>query len=211
MEAKHRSYGNEACLESNPVIQVIPAQKFLRIHLNGSYDKFDTAIRMGILKFFSHTIRVEYSRESRGTQSSNARIKRNEMFLLEKKLLLPKYKSNEDQQCTLLIRQANSLTENLFQRVREKLLLTSYHPILNEIELITTEKNLCVQTVYIDGQNSIPRILDSMDQFLESNLYEHADRYFCVMSLDIDQNPSHSNEKRILRCTIRREVKPALI
>lgn len=46
---------------------------------------------------------------------------------------------------------------------------------------------------------------------LESNLYEHADRYFCVMSLDIDQNPSHSNEKRILRCTIRREVKPALI
>lgn len=191
--------------QNEAAILFMPKQTFLTLQVSDYSIRFDRAMRAGVLKWLSQRILFAYEKEF-GT-AKGTRWKSDGTFSLEKQWLLPTGKADsKSTACTLMIRQPDFLTESFIKKIYRETKMSSYHPLLEEIQQITAESCLCSQILHTGSAEELSKSLTVMDQYVQQHHYAYADEYLQEIDLVRDDQEKDRIERKILRRRVRENI-----
>ena len=205
MKHEYKKHEKELyCPKEKPQLLNVPKQKFFCIKGKGNPNNKDFSERIAVLYSLSYAVRMMpkngfapdgyfeytvYPLEGVWDVSEDAR---NSKELIKDGLLY-----------TIMIRQPNFVTKEVFQKAFEIANKKKPHPMLEEVYFDEIEDGLSVQILHNGSYDSEPESFNKMKKFIEDNNYEIKTLVHREIYLTDSRKVEKDNSKTILRYRIR--------
>jgi len=205
MKHEYKKHEKELyCPKEKPQLLNVPKQKFFCIKGKGNPNNKDFSERIAVLYSLSYAVRMMpkngfapdgyfeytvYPLEGVWDVSEDAR---NSKELIKDELLY-----------TIMIRQPNFVTKEVFQKAFEIANKKKPHPMLQEVYFDEIEDGLSVQILHNGSYDSEPESFNKMKKFIEDNNYEIKTLVHREIYLTDSRKVEKDKSKTILRYRIR--------
>ena len=205
MKHEYKKHEKELyCPKEKPQLLNVPKQKFFCIKGKGNPNNKDFSERIAVLYSLSYAVRMMpkngfapdgyfeytvYPLEGVWDVSEDAR---NSKELIKDGLLY-----------TIMIRQPNFVTKEVFQKAFEIANKKKPHPMLQEVYFDEIEDGLSVQILHNGSYDSEPESFNKMKKFIEDNNFEIKTLVHREIYLTDSRKVEKDKSKTILRYRIR--------
>lgn len=158
---------------TKPQVIQIPKQKFITIKGAGDPNEAAFSDRVGVLYSLAFPIKMAFKRLTVNSKKQNGQFSYTDYTVYPLEGLWTT--TNPDNlldkssfQYTLMIRQSDYVTEELFQETLAAVKKKKPHPLLDEIKFETIEEGLCIQALHKGSFDDEPATFAKMAQFAQS-------------------------------------------
>lgn len=189
-----------------PIILTIPKQNYITIQGQGDPNKEDFAERVGVLYTLSYQVKMRYKALCAGNpgQYDLSGYQDYTVFPLEG-IWTSSSRNPLEKDCfiyTLMIRQPDFITKEIYEGAFENAKLKKPHPLLSEAVFTTLEDGLCVQKLHKGSYDEEPASFAEMDQMIRKEGYVRLNEQHREIYLTDARKTAPEKRKTILRYQI---------
>ncbi|MBO1308034.1 GyrI-like domain-containing protein [Enterococcus sp. 669A] len=191
-----------------PQVIQVPKQTFITIKGEGNPNEEAFSDRVGVLYSLAFPLKMAFKR-----MAVNDKTRREEfsytdytVYPLEGEWQTTNPDNLLDKtsfQYTLMIRQSDYITEEIFEETLTTVKKKKPHPLLDEIEFVTLEEDLCVHALHNGSFDDEPVTFAKMEQFAQEQKLQRLHLYHKEIYLNDARKTPPAKRKTILRFQVR--------
>lgn len=189
---------------AQPVVITVPNQSFITIKGEGNPNKEDFAQRVSVLYTLSYQVKSLYKSQYNGISNPSG-FEDYTVFPLEG--IWDSTSQNPlEKDCfryTIMIKQPDFITKDLFAEAYEKVQKKKPHPLLKEAEFQSMEDGRCIQLLHIGSYDDEPQSFALMDKFAGQQGLARLSHIHREIYLSDARRTSPEKRKTILRYQVK--------
>lgn len=179
-----------------PRLVNVPLQKFIMISGKGNPNDTDFSDKISALYALAYAIKMDYKSVATANEIQDFTV-----YPLE-----GVWKSKEDRELikeklvyTIMIRQPDFITEDMFCSALERVKIKKPNLLYNDIRFDTMRDGTCVEILHVGAFDDEPASFDKMDEFAKANGLKRIQNYHRELYLNNANRVEKSQLKTILR------------
>lgn len=196
-KAEKEYYG----LKPVPTLIEMPKQQFIAIKGKGNPNNEDFALRVGALYSLAFPIKMGFKGHAKQNPSGEG-MDDYTVYPLEgvwDTSNPDNVKDKDSYKYTIMIRQPDAITREMFEETREKVKKKKPSPLLDEVEWITQEDGLCVQIRHDGPYDDEPASFAKMDALVKEQGLRRKEYFHREIYLTDSRKTQPEKMKTILR------------
>lgn len=195
-------------VKEKPEIVTVPKQKFIMIKGQGNPNHEDFSERVGVLYSLAYPIKMHFKAKCKKRSEEDMAYTYSDytVYPLEGVWTSSNEMNLLDKDCfsyTIMIRQPEYITDEIFHTVLESVKKKKPNPLLNEIFFDTIDDGKCVQMLHVGSFDDEPATFAQMDEFAKE--HDLVRTYQCHREIYLNDARKTNPEKR--KTILRYQVK----